>query len=377
MKKKVDLFVYNESGAQNVAATPVKHVVSCVNCQTKLRIDRQNVAYKCPKCGAYFQAQKVKVSETDKVAQNVGEKMKKPSKLKNFFQKHPISVFAIISFVFLFAYAVSLIFPLLWSLMTSLKSYNDYVIFENNGLGWPAKLEFSNYVTIFSKFVAPMETEYGDENVGIAVMALNSLWYAVGTSIVSTMASFLVGYVVARFKFKFCGIIYTVVILQMIIPTVGTLPSELRIAQSLHLYNTVHGMLFMKSYVTGLYFLSFYAALRVIPKDYTEAAYLDGAGNFRVMFNIMLPMASGIFSTVLLLNFIAFWNDYQTPLIYMPSFPTLAFGLWYYVNGSFDLETSNTPMQLGGCMLMAIPLLTIFFIFQKKLLGNVSIGGLK
>ena len=294
---------------------------------------------------------------------------------KNLFRKRKVSIFAIVSFIFLVAYAVSLIFPLLWSLMTSFKEYfNDYL---ENGFGWPKALYYQNYITIFQKFTAPVETEYGEEFVGIGVMVLNSIWYALGTSIVSTMASFLVGYVVARFKFKFCEVIYTVVILQMIIPTVGTLPSELRVAQSLHLYNTVYGMLFMKSYVTGLYFLSFYAALRVIPKDYAEAAYLDGAGNFRVMFNIMLPMASGVFSTVLLLSFIAFWNDYQTPMIYMPSFPTLAFGLWHYVNGSFDLETSNTPMQLGGCMMMAIPLLVLFCAFQKKLLGNVSLGGLK
>ena len=265
--------------------------------------------------------------------------------------------------------------PLIWSFFTSFKGRIDYRL---NPIGLPKNWEFL-YDDVLKQFRAPITknnitTEGG---AGLGVMIVNSMWYALGTSFVSTTVSFLVGYVVARFRFKFCNVIYTVVILQMIIPTVGTLPSEIAIAQSLGLYNTIYGMLFMKSYVTGLYFLSFYAALRVIPKDYAEAAYLDGAGNFRVMFNIMLPMASGIFSTILLLNFIAFWNDYQTPLIYMPSFPTLAFGLWNYVNGSFDLETSNTPMQLGGCMLMAVPLITLFCVFQKKLLGNVSLGGLK
>lgn len=296
--------------------------------------------------------------------------------MKKFtFKTRNVSVFAIISFIFLFAYAVSLIFPILWSLMTSFKGNIDYLM---DGFGWPKKFHFENYKTIFNYFKAPAEMSNGlTKKVGIGVMLVNSLWYALGTSIVSSLASFLVAYGVARFRFKICDIIYTVVILQMIIPTVGTLPSELRIAQSLGLYNTVHGMLFMKSYVTGLYFLSFYATLRVIPKDYAEAAYLDGAGNFRVMTSIMLPMASGVFSTIILLSFIAFWNDYQTPLIYMPSYPTLAFGLYYYVNGAFDYETSSVPMKLGGCMLMAIPLLAIFVVFQKKLLGNVSLGGLK
>ena len=296
--------------------------------------------------------------------------------MKKFqIKKVSIPVFAIISFLFLLAYSISLLFPILWSLMTSFKDNFDYLL---NSFGWPEKFYFENYQTIIKYFVAPAEMANGlEKKVGISVMLVNSLWYAIGTSIVSSLASFLVGYVVARFRFKFCEVIYTIVILQMIIPTVGTLPSELRMAQALNLYNTIHGMLFMKSYVTGLYFLSFYAALRVIPKDYAEAAYLDGAGNFRVMVNIMLPMASGVFSTIILLSFIAFWNDYQTPLIYMPSYPTLAFGLWHFVNGSYALETSSVPMKLGGCMLMAIPLLLIFVIFQKKLLGNVSLGGLK
>ena len=163
----------------------------------------------------------------------------------------------------------------------------------------------------------------------------------------------------------------------MIIPTVGTLPSEIAIAQGLGLYNTIYGMLFMKSYVTGLYFLSFYASLRVIPKDYEEAAYLDGAGNFRVMLNIMLPMASGVFGTIFLLNFIGFWNDYQTPMVYMPGYPTLAFGLYYLCNVPRNDIDSSIPMQLAGCMMMAVPLLMLFMACHKKLLGNVSLGGLK
>lgn len=290
-------------------------------------------------------------------------------------KKSRLPIFEIISFVFLLAYAVSLVFPLLWSLMTSFKGNIDYL---TNGFGWPKKFLFENYKTVFEYFQAPARMPGGiDKKVGIGVMLVNSLWYAIGTSLVSTFASFLVGYVVARFRFKFCNVIYTIVILQMIIPTVGTLPSEIRIAQSLNMYNTVYGMLFMKSYVTGLYFLSFYAALKVIPKDFAEAAYLDGAGNFRVMFGIMLPMSSGVFFTIILLSFIGFWNDYQTPLIYMPSYPTLAYGLWYYVNGAYELKTSTVPMKLGGCMIMAVPLFAIFIAFQKKLLGNVSLGGLK
>ena len=66
---------------------------------------------------------------------------------------------------------------------------------------------------------------------------------------------------------------------------------------------------------------------------------------------------------------------YGTIMIYLPSYPTLAYGLWYFVN--VVPEASSTPMKLAGCMLLAIPLFVLFALSQKKLLGNVSVGGLK
>ena len=286
-------------------------------------------------------------------------------------KKRSFPVFEFISFLVLFLYAVSLFIPLLWSLMSSFKGRFDFL---KNAFSFP--IEFvNNYEGIFDRFVVPVSLLDGTSiDVGFIQMLGNSAWYAIGSAFISTTVAFMVAYVVARFKFKFCEVIYTVVILQMIIPTVGTLPSELRIANELGLYDTPYGILFMKSYVTGLYFLSFYGALRVIPRDYEEAAQLDGAGNLTVMVRIITPMVSGVFTTVLLLTFITFWNDYQTPLIYIPSYPTLAYGLWHYINVD---STGSVPMKLSGCMVMAVPLFVLFIAFQNKLMGNVSVGGLK
>ena len=293
-------------------------------------------------------------------------------KFKKIISRIPF--FAILSFIALLLYAVSLFLPLLWALMTSFKTNFNYLL---DSFGWPTKF-VNNYATVFRYFVVPVNDEtLGVYYVGIAGMVFNSIWYALGCSLLSTAAAFLVGYVVARYDFKFCNIIYTVIVIQMIIPTVGTLPSELRIAHAMGLYDTPYGILFMKTYVSGLYFLSFYAALRVLPKDYVEAAKLDGAGNFNIMVRIIFPMIIGVFFTIVLLNFIGFWNDYQTPMIYIPSYPTLAYGLYHYVSGSLEQETSSVPMRLAGCIVVAIPLFIIFIAFQKKLLSGVSLGGLK
>ena len=286
-------------------------------------------------------------------------------------KKRNFPIFELISFLVLFLYAASLLIPLLWSLMSSFKGRFDFL---KNSFGFPKEF-VNNYEGIFKRFVVPISTEDGlSKKIGFGEMLLNSCWYAIGASFISTCVAFMVAYVVARFRFKFCNVIYTIVILQMIIPMVGTLPSELRIANALGFYDTPYGILFMKSYVTGLYFLAFYAGLRVIPRDYEEAAQLDGAGNLTVMLRIITPMVTGVFTTVLLLTFITYWNDYQTPLIYMPSYPPLAYGLWHYINVD---STGSVPMKLSGCMMMAVPLFAIFIAFQKKLMVNVSVGGLK
>lgn len=132
----------------------------------------------------------------------------------------------------------------------------------------------------------------------------------------------------------------------------------------------------MKMNFMGIYYLIFLETFRAIPKDYSEAAYIDGAGNFTLFFKLMLPFVSKTFLTVMLIYFIGYWNDYQLPLLYLPSYPTLAYGLYKY---SFSLEPkiSSVPMKMAGCMILFVPIFTVFVCLQKQLIGNVQMGGLK
>ncbi len=288
--------------------------------------------------------------------------------------KRSFGIFGIINLIVLALFTVSLLVPFIWSFITSFRDYFDYLI--NGGWAWPNPW-VNNYSKVFEYFHVVIPFNGATRNVQIPEMLLNTILYALGSAILSMLASLLVAYVCAKYNFKFTKVIYIVVIIQMIVPIVGSLPSEIRMANLLHLYDNMFGMWIMKTYVTGTYFLVFYSSFKMIPKEYQEAAQIDGAGNFRIMVEIMFPFVKGTIYTIILLNFIAFWNDYQTPLIYMPSHPTLAYGLYVYVNGSYEIEISNTPYQLAGCMLMAVPLFIIFIAFQKKLLSNLSMGGLK
>lgn len=297
--------------------------------------------------------------------------------LKSDSMKKTLTPFGIVSFLILFIYTMSLFIPFGWAILTSFRSAFSYSPYMDGEFAWPDPWIIDNYKDVWAYFTVKIPSGKSFRFVAIPEMAFNSVLYSIGSAFVAMAASLLVAYVVARFDFKFCGVIYFIIIVQMIIPIVGSLPSELRMARLLGLYDSIFGMFVMRCYVSGMYFLVFYGSFKSIPKDYAEAAQIDGAGNLTIMLRIMIPFVKGSIFTVVLLNFISCWNDYQVPLMYMPSHPTLAYGLFMYTGGNFEASTADTPHQLAGCVAMAVPLLIIFLIFQKRLLGDITVGGLK
>ena len=162
----------------------------------------------------------------------------------------------------------------------------------------------------------------------------------------------------------------------MMIPIVGSYPSEINMLQKLGLYNTLVGAWIQKANFLGMYYLVFYAAFKGLAKDYSEAAEMDGASEFTVMTRIMLPLVRNAYFTVFLVKFVEFWNDYQIPLLYLPSRPTLSYGLYYVSNYTANM-ISTVPMRMAGCIIILIPILVLFIAFNDKLMGNITLGGVK
>jgi ABC-type glycerol-3-phosphate transport system permease component len=170
--------------------------------------------------------------------------------------------------------------------------------------------------------------------------------------------------------------IHSFVIIAMILPIVGSGPSGIQMIKSLGLYDSIFGFYFVKFSFMGLYFLLFHATFKNLSWGYAEAAIIDGASEWTVMVKIMFPLVSSTFGVIMLLFFIGYWNDYMTPLLYLPSYPTIAVGLYKFYSAPGQ-QTGLIPMQLTGCMLVMIPILIIFIIFRNKIMSNVAIGGLK
>ena len=278
----------------------------------------------------------------------------------------------IVLFSVLAVYMLLTLLPILWAVIASFKDSNE---FYDNVLGFPTKLPgkhlFSNYTDAY-RLLTYTTTKM--DKVDVWGQVGNSLLYVGGCTITATITPCIVAYIVARYKYKFLNVLYMIVIVTMALPIVCSLPSEVRMAKALGFYQEFWGLWLMKANFLGTYFLVFHAQFTMIPKDYTEAAKVDGASSFRIMSQIIMPLAWSTISTVMVLNFVMYWNDYQTPLIYLETKPVLAIGIYSFYS---SYRVTNNAVKLAGLIMLTIPIVILFIIFQNKLMANLSIGGIK
>ena len=294
------------------------------------------------------------------------------SSIKKKLKGLHINPVGIACWIILALYSLMFVYLFVWGFTTSFKGILE---FSKDPLRFPKEWHFENYKTAFDYFYVRLSGS-GNRYVYLEGMALYSIIYAGGCAFMQTLATCLVAYATARFDFKLSKIIYSVVLVLMVMPIVGSLPSEIQMTKNLGLYDTLFGPLILKFNFLGMYYLVLYAAFRGVPQAYTEAAKIDGASNMCIFTRIILPLVRNTFFTIMLINFVAYWNDYQTPLVYIPSYPTMAYGLYRYYFSTVS-AISDPPMKLAGCMIVFLPILLVFIIFQKRLMGNISMGGIK
>ncbi len=290
------------------------------------------------------------------------------------------NVFFWILFAVLVLYTISMLLLCFWGLSTSLKTSSDFrknvLWLPSGGLGdWA----WDNYPFVLSKFTVSVRRTINGVTkpleIGMLEQILYTLLYAGVGCIISGIVPCAIAYVVFKFDCVMSKILHTIVLVTLMIPIVGSQASELQMFRSLGLYDTIWGVWILKFNFLGMYFLVFLATFKSLAKEYSEAAYIDGASEWNVMIKIMFPLVKNIIFTVMLIKFIEFWNDYQVPLLYMPSHPTLLFGVWYLGNSSNNLMTE--PMRMTSSVIVMFPILILFIIFKNKLIGNLSMGGVK
>lgn len=269
-------------------------------------------------------------------------------------------------------YALSMIMILFWGFMNSFKGRADFN--DGNIMGLPKPFTIKSYTTVFEQFFVTVLQDGMVVDVTPLGMAVNSFLYAFIGALINAVVPLLVAYVAQKFRCWYSKMLTLIVIITMAIPIVGSDPAKIQILNSIRLYDTMFGSWILKFSFLGMYYLVFLGTFEGLSKEYYEAAYLDGAGEWCVLLKIILPMVKNVFMTVMLLRFIFYWNEYEVPLLYLPNYPVLARGVYEL---SLSTELNAVPQRLAGCMVLLVPIMLIYFAFSKQLFGNISMGGLK
>lgn len=271
-------------------------------------------------------------------------------------------------FVIFMIYALTLLYPFLYLILGSL---NDAWGFMRDPLGIPENITFENYKNVFLN----MGEITAMESLSLTSMFFNSVTLALGLTVVSIMLQSMTAYVLAKYDFPGNNLLYMTIIISSMIPTVGALPATFKLMNNTHLANTYIGMILLQAGAFGGRFLHMHAYYKSIPWSYAESAMIDGASDFQIYWRIMMPLAKKAMTTYFILSFLGFWNDYWFPSLFYDQHPTLAVGLTHI--SVIATGTGNYPLLFAAMLVTIVPVLLMFAIFQKQMLGNITGGGIK
>lgn len=296
----------------------------------------------------------------------MNHKPKKPNRFLCFLkrrlyeQKQRGVLFNILSIIVLI-WGLSLTYVFIWGFNVSCTN----IIERANNLErfFPKNFTFENYVEIFHAF--------DKADMPYFNMVWNSIWFSLGTTLFRLLSTICFAYVIARYNFKLRKFLYLFVLIQLMLPIYGQTVANYTFLYGLGLTDSPLFLLAMGA-GHGMYFLIVHDFFLTLPKDYSEAAQIDGAGHMRIFVSVMLPMIKPMALAMGILTFISCWNDYSTTLLYLPNWPTLSSGLYKLKSAGIE-----PVIRYAGIFLSALPIILIFAIFNKKLMNNISFGGIK
>lgn len=255
--------------------------------------------------------------------------------------------------------AIYFLFPFVWVVLTAVKT-------EGEAFTYPPKILPS--VWNFSNFIEAWKSQT------FTIYLLNSLTITILTTIGQVISCSLVAYGFARFNFKGKNLLFILLLATMMIPWDVTMIPLYMQFKSWGWINTLKPLIVPSFFGSAYYIFLLRQFLMTIPKDFEEAAKIDGANSFQIFTKVYFPMMKAPLILVAVLNMLTVWNDYLGPLIFLQdrSKYTLALGLASF-KGVNSLEI--VPIMAITCF-MVIPPIILFFMAQKYIVEGIS-GGVK
>ena len=272
-----------------------------------------------------------------------------------------------VMFVILTLQSLSILIAFGITAINSFKTSLDYALgntykFPSEAFGWHPE----NYEMIF--------TDLEVNGVRFLGMFWNSLWQTLGPAFFSIVSTAMASYAYAKFAFRGRSAIFFIVVVLLTISLPGSIPATYKLYADLGMRNSY---LFLLGTTAGFgsSFLIFMGFWRGVSWSYAEAAYIDGANEWKVFTQIMIPQALPIMGVSLINTFIGSWLSENPSMLYLPEMPSLGYGLWSYQQKS--ARGMNYPVFYAALILVSIPSIITFILLHDKTIQAMNLGGLK
>ncbi|MDQ0727959.1 carbohydrate ABC transporter permease [Microbacterium sp. W4I20] len=256
-------------------------------------------------------------------------------------------------------FVIASLFPLAWMIIAGFKSKTEVV--ETPFQFFPEVWLWQNYAQILADPTF-LQT--------LAWTFMGAVLFTVGSLAVNSLAA----YAFARLDFRFKGIIWVIVITTMFIPGMTILLTSFIVVTRLSMLDTLSVLVIPGLASAGMVFFirQFYLN---IPKSLEEAAMLDGCGRFGIFVRIFLPLSKPPFVVMGITAFLGYWNSYVWPILTITS--PERFVLQQYLATFRSERSTELGLLMAGSVLAAAPVIILFLIFQRQIIGNIKMAGLK
>lgn len=265
------------------------------------------------------------------------------------------AVFAII--------ALSYVYMFFWAVMSACKTHTEIIM---NPFALPKKWHWEHFVEVVSSLNV--------NGNGFWEMLFNSCFFSVVGALLQTFVTITFAYCCTMYKFPGSNLPYTIILVIMVLPIYGAGGATYALYRQLGMVDSYTHIICSAAGMTGS-FLYFRAFFKNMSWTYAEAAAMDGCGPFRLYFKVMLPQAKPIFGALFLTTWLASWNNYESALLYLPNLPTLPVGIYQF--NTEMIYRARLDILFAACVLVSIPALVLFTVFNKMITTNVSVGGIK
>ncbi len=255
--------------------------------------------------------------------------------------------------------AVLALIPFLWMISTSLKSRGALMSIP---IEWmPAEPTLDAYTEVFSRF--PFLRTIG-----------NSLFISVAFTLITLVSASMAAFAFAKLRFRGSGVILSIYIATMMIPTQVTMIPLFVVMNRLGLIDSYASVILPSMFKPFAVFL-LVQQMKTIPNDYLDAARIDGAGLFHIYFRVALPLCIPTLATLAVTTFMESWNDYLWPLLMLTdrNKMTLPIAL-STLNGQYNTEYN---VLMAGSLISMIPIIIIYIAAQKQFKAGLMAGGIK